>query len=57
MEPAMIKRLASTALVVLIFAVGVMTIMSAVIWGIDNSGIVNSFLQESLPGFAVPKLF
>ena len=53
----MIKCLASIALVVLVFAVGVMTIMSAVIWRIDNSGIVNSFLQESLPGFAVPKLF
>lgn len=53
----MIKRLASTALIVLIFAVGVMAIMSAAIWGIDNSGIVNSFLQENLPGLAVPKLF
>ena len=53
----MIECLASIALVVLVFAVGVMTIMSAVIWGIDNSGIVNSFLQENLPGLAVPKLF
>lgn len=53
----MIKRLASTALVVLVFTIGVITIMSAVIWGIDNSGIANSFLQENLPGLAVPKLF
>lgn len=53
----MIKRLASTALVVLIFAIVIMAIMAAVIWGIDNSGIVNNFLQENLPGLAVPKLF
>lgn len=50
----MIKRFASTALVVLVFALAIMLL---VVWGIDGSGMVNSLLQEFLPDVVVPKLF
>lgn len=53
----MIKRFASTALVVLVFALAIMAIMLLVVWGIDGSGMINSVLQEFLPDVVVPKLF
>lgn len=53
----MIKRFASTALVVLAFALAIMAIMLLVVWGIDDSSMVNSLLQEFLPDVVVPKLF
>lgn len=56
-EPIMIKRFASTALVVLAFALAIMAIMLLVVWGIDHSSMVNSLLQEFLPDVVVPKLF
>lgn len=49
--------LASTALVVLVFALAIMAIMLLVVWGIDDSSMVNSLLQEFLPDVVVPKLF
>ncbi len=53
----MIKRFASTALVVLVFTLAIMAIMLLIVWGIDDSGMVNSLLQEFLPDVVVPKLF
>mgnify|MGYP006997669563 CR=1 FL=1 len=53
----MIKRYASTALVVLVFVLAIMAIMLLIVWGIDDSGMVNSLLQEFLPDVVAPKLF